>query len=547
MRVACKLAQRELVRTEAEQEVENPPLPEEARRPQHRTLRAPGPAAAVPPQGERQIHQHLEVAAHPGRWRHQRLHVARGVAQREQVEEQVVVVALEAEAGGQDEMRVPGGLVPVEIDRDHQLEPGQRTFEPRAVRRREHRIAGEGDERADAAFALRLHLFGKGGHRQLAAELGQAANAALPRAEVAAIAHAGGEGHEVGGGRGEHEAAFAVEVAGHRVERDAEPGAKPAELLRADADAAVRHRGGRGSKGAGQVAQRLRRDAGALRHALGRKARRRLPQLREAQGAGHRAVELLREDDLEEREQEEGIGSGPDAQVLVRGRRRLRAPGVHHHQPASALAQFVKPARDASRGHQAPVGGERVRSEHEEEMGPVHVGHRHHQLVAEHLQRGQHLRELIDGGGGEARPRSQRAGEELDAEHGGVGMDGRVADVERHRAAAVLALHLRHALARLGERRLPGHRAPAIAFPPLRLANPIRVVLDVRDGCRLRADVTLAEGIVRVAAHAGDGTALDFEREPADRLAEHAGVQGSRHRRTSSMRSCRRITYMADR
>ena len=43
------------------------------------------------------------------------------------------------------------GLVEVEVDRDHEVEPRQRALEPRAVGRRQHRVAGDRDQRADLA------------------------------------------------------------------------------------------------------------------------------------------------------------------------------------------------------------------------------------------------------------------------------------------------------------------------------------------------------------------------------------------------------------
>ena len=149
--------------------------------------------------------------------------------------------------------------------------------------------------------------------------------------------------------------------------------------------------------------------------------------------------------------------------------------------------------------------------------------------MAEHLQRGEHVRKLVDRGGGEARTRSERAGQERNAEHGRVGVDARVSDIERHGAPAMLALDRRQPLPGLVQRLLPGHRSPAAAFAPLRLADAVGISLHIADRCRLRADVPAAEGIVGIAADALQLGAVQLDREAADGLAEHAGVEARRH------------------
>src|SRR5436305_13692802 len=113
-------------------------------------------------------------------------------------------------------------------------------------------------------------------------------------------------------------------------------------------------------------------------------------------------------------------------------------------------------------------------------------------------------------------------------------MDARVPDVHADGVAAVLALHLREAIAGLVESRVPRDRLPARAFAPLRLANAIGIVLDIDDRGRFGADVRAAEGVVRVAAHGLARGTFHLHREPADRLAEHAGVAPLPHRRGRS-------------
>src|SRR5207237_3229264 len=84
----------------------------------------------------------------------------------------------------------------------------------------------------------------------------------------------------------------------------------------------------------------------------------------------------------------------------------------------------------------------------------------------------------------------------------------------------------------LVERRVPRDRFPAIALPALGLADAVGIALHVGDGGGLGADVAAAEGIVGIAAHAADRAAFQLDRQPANRLAQHAGMEALRHRRT---------------
>ena len=75
------------------------------------------------------------------------------VAHREEVEDEVVVVALERPGRRQDDVGVPGRLVDVEVDRHHGVEAGERLVEPVPRRRRRHRVARDGEQRPHLALA----------------------------------------------------------------------------------------------------------------------------------------------------------------------------------------------------------------------------------------------------------------------------------------------------------------------------------------------------------------------------------------------------------
>ena len=85
---------------------------------------------------------------------HDRRRVVRDVAHRELEQRDVVVGLLQRVGRRQDHVGVARRLVDVDVDRDHELERRERGVEPSAaVRRRDHRIAGDGHERADLPLA----------------------------------------------------------------------------------------------------------------------------------------------------------------------------------------------------------------------------------------------------------------------------------------------------------------------------------------------------------------------------------------------------------
>src|SRR5207253_9241900 len=109
---------------------------------------------------------------------------------------------------------------------------------------------------------------------------------------------------------------------------------------------------------------------------------------------------------------------------------------------------------------------------------------------------------------------------------GRVRMNATLPEIDADGITAVFALQLGDPCSRLFQRRFPGNGTERIAFPALRLADPVGVVLHVEDGSRLRADVAAAEGIVRIAPHRAR---LDVDREAAHGFAQHAGMESLCH------------------
>ena len=180
MRVLLERAHREPVGTGAQRHVEDAPRTEGAGCPR----REGGDALAGQTGGDgaRQVGRDAPVVAHAGRRLEDGARPARDVSHRDDLEEQVVVVALEAEGRRQEHVRVARRLVPVDVERHHRVELREGARQALSVGHGRDGVARERDERADVA---RLDLLGQAGDGELAAELGQPADTAPVRAEAA--------------------------------------------------------------------------------------------------------------------------------------------------------------------------------------------------------------------------------------------------------------------------------------------------------------------------------------------------------------------------
>ena len=118
-------------------------------------------------------------------------------------------------------------------------------------------------------------------------------------------------------------------------------------------------------------------------------------------------------------------------------------------------------------------------------------------------------------------------GEHAAVEHEAEVMGRRVAEVHRHRLAAVLGVDRAQALVDERERLLPRDLVEAaVRAPQQRRAQAVGVVVQLAERRALRADEAVAEDVVLVAAHARDAVVLDRQLEAAGGLAERAGADG---------------------
>src|SRR5436190_23588625 len=99
---------------------------------------------------------------------------------------EIIVSALKRPGRWQDDLRVAGRLVNVDIDGGHELEPRQSAIQFAAVWCRQHRIPAMSDERFNLTFAFGQDFFRQRGDRQLAGKLRQFAHACVPASKTAA-------------------------------------------------------------------------------------------------------------------------------------------------------------------------------------------------------------------------------------------------------------------------------------------------------------------------------------------------------------------------
>ena len=163
----------------------------------------------------------------------------------------------------------------------------------------------------------------------------------------------------------------------------------------------------------------------------------------------------------------------------------------------------------------------------EEERRAIDVGHGQEELVPEHQQRGQHVRELVHRRRGVAAARPQRAQQQLADRSarrscGRSGCPGR----RRRRARPCAPLDVDAGARRPGRAPRPSRSPPSRA--PRRRSGRRR-----RSGssCRsfkahgLRADVAAAEDVGLVTADGEDPVPVDLDGEAAHRLAQGAGPE----------------------
>ena len=419
-------------------------------------------------------------------------------------------------------------LVHVDVERDHELERGQRAVEPGRVGSRDDGVSRHRQHCPDLPLAGRLDLLREGGDRKLPKRLRQTAHAAGPAARqvAAALPRLTAGAGLAGGGAGEHRSALAVEVAGQRVEDVDEPACEGAELLRAGADPAVDGRAVGGGQLARHAADLLGGDAGRSGGRLGREG---LGQLLDSFDPVEELFEVPRLDEslveqhVDHREKQQRVGAGADEVVLVGLHRGAAASRVDHDDLAAALADPPQPPPHVGRGHQAAIRVQRVGTEDQQVLGPVDVGNGDTERGPEHVPAGDLLGHLVDGAGGEDVARPERLQQHASVEDAGEVVGGRVADVDAGGVSSVLVEQRRQPAVDLRECLVPARRLEAAVALDQRRPYAVVVTVEVGEAGALRADEAVAEDIGLVAADLRHPIALDRELEAAGRFAERTG------------------------
>ena len=344
---------------------------------------------------------------------------------------------------------------------------------------------------------------------------------------------AGGRGDEGDRRAGEQGAALGVDPAEQHVHDLDQPAGQGAELLVAEADAAVDHGPLGGGELTGEAADAVGVDAAPLRHRLGRVAGGGGEHLVDAP---HPALEVAEGDqpllveDLHDGQQQGGVGAGPHRHPLVGPVGGAGAAGVDHDRAAAPLADAVELTEQVGVGEDRALRRLGVGAHHHEEVGVGHVGDRDAPGPAVDLGAGQVLRPLVDGAGRPDGADAAQAGHRARVAAQRVAVDVRVAHVGVHRRDAVLGHDAVEQLLAAGEGLVPRDLAPLVAVAHHRRPQAVGVVVELAERRALGAEVALAPHVGAVAADAHDALALGLDLEAAHGLAQRAGSKVRRHR-----------------
>ena len=226
--------------------------------------------------------------------------------------------------------------------------------------------------------------------------------------------------------------------------------------------------------------------------------------------SGARVGQVLVEQRVHEREEQQRVGARADEVVLVGLARGARAPRVDDDDLAAARADRAQAPAHVGRREQAAVGGQRVGAEDEQVIGAVDVGHGDRRPAAEHERRGHLLGVLVDGAGAVEVARLQRLEHDAAVEQAAQVVGAGVADVGGDRVAAVLGLDGGQPAIDLGEGLVPRRRAQVAAgLADQRGAQAVGILVQLAQRGALGAHEAVAEDVVGVAADAGHRAVVD--------------------------------------
>ena len=251
---------------------------------------------------------------------------------------------------------MPIGLVDIEVQRHHQIQRAQRRVEGRAVGHRQHRIAGEHEQRPQLSWPGRGDLIGDQRRREGAENVWEIAD---PGTLAVVAERARAFSHVLDGDDlMRHQCPTRpVEVAGHHVQRVDQETDQGAVMSEAGAGAPVGDCRSGGGEFARQRSYGLGGHPGAQGGVLRRKVRAQRAQRVDARGLrrdGGPVLQPLGEHHVQQREHQPGIRIGPHRNVFV-GRRGLGASRIHHQDTPAAFDDRRQIVADPRYPHRTAV------------------------------------------------------------------------------------------------------------------------------------------------------------------------------------------------
>ncbi len=355
---------------------------------------------------------------------------------------------------------MPGGLVEVGVDADHEPDAVERLVEPIPVGRGQHGVTGDGDHRLDLSLAGRVDLLGQCGGGHFGQRLGIARHSAVPAAGLEAAAGFRRPGCRHRGPEREHRAAGSVEVTGQDVDDIDQPAGERAEFDCGRTDSAVHRRRRRCGELAGQRPDVVGGHTAVVTDILRREPGRQAADVVEAvdvlgDAAEFRCDKAFFEKHVHDGEQESTVGAWPRSDVPVGHFGGAGAGRIDHGEPAAALPQCPQLAGEVGCGGQTAVGDKGIRADDHQVVGAVEVGHRECDRAAEHMAQRNVFGHLVQGAGGERLTGAEPADDQRRVQAACDGVRVGVAKVHADGRPAVLADDLAQPVRDDGEGLIP--------------------------------------------------------------------------------------------
>ena len=171
-----------------------------------------------------------------------------------------------------------------------------------------------------------------------------------------------------------------------------------------------------------------------------------------------------------------------------------------------------------------PLETRGIGAEDQQVVGAVDVGHGDAEAPAEHEGRRDLFRHLVDGRGGVHVLRAERLDQRGAVERRPEAVSAWVTDVDGHRVAPTVGERRGEPAVDGLEGLLPRGLHQFAVAPHQRSRQAVRVIVELAQALRLRAQEAVAEDVILVAAHGDDLVVAHRDLEPAGGFAERTGA-----------------------